>query len=114
MPFASWQMFELAEPADNAIQPAEIFALHRQHATHQREVFAMAIEQYGYDPAAARTRAAAAIAAACERQGVPVDQETVLHHLRAAAKLRSNPPAAQHIHMRPHDVSALKRRCVTL
>lgn len=80
-------MSDVRDPAAVVNRPHDVTALKRQNASLHKMLIAMAIDKYGFKPAAPRNSAPAAIAGACERRGVPVDQETVLAHLRNAAEL---------------------------
>lgn len=67
--------------------PQEVTALRRREQSLQKMVIGMATGRYRFDRRAVRNKATREIADDLLRAGVPLDEETILTHLRQATEL---------------------------
>jgi hypothetical protein len=78
---------QLASPAVPAAMEEQPSAATRERNSLLRLVIGMAVGGYGFDPASARSKTPAEIAADLERAAIPLDVDTVRKWLREGAEL---------------------------
>lgn len=75
------------EEVPESASPQDVTALRRRIKSQQKMILGMAMARYDYDRRATRNKATGAIAGDLTLAGLSLDEETILGHLREAAKL---------------------------